>query len=261
MTRTAPWIALLVLLAAPVRAGAQEFASAAPASERSAAALLERGLAPPRPGVSFTALAIRWYGVPDLDTRSATVAVGWRTLRLGMGASRSGDAELGWSAVALAAGFADPRGGAALRVCGRLRRDVEDERPLTGVEAGAGLWIAPSAGFRVWVSAPQVWIDGDPPPLERRLELGAAARAGDAELWLTRVAAPEAASASSADHVAGACMPLDIVEAWLEVRDHPARGGFGLAATKRGLRLAASVESHPVLGETVRLMLGREPSR
>jgi len=56
-------------------------------------------------------------------------------------------------------------------------------------------------------------------------------------------------------------MPLGTVDVWLEARDHPARGGFGVAATKHALRLAASVESHPVLGETLRLSLGRESSR
>lgn len=258
MSRALAWVALLVSLAAPARA--QEFASASPAAERSATALLERGLAPARLGVAVTTLAIRWYGLPELDTRSVALALGWRTLRLGAGASRSGDVELGWSAVALAAGVADPRGGAALRGCGRARH-AADGAPLTGAEAGAGMWIAPSPTLRVWVSAPQVWTGGDPPPLERWLEIGAALRAGDAELWLARAAAPGAARGGGADHVGGARLPLGVVDAWLEVRDHPARGGFGLAATERALRLAASVESHPVLGETVRLALGWESRR
>jgi hypothetical protein len=249
-------VALLAALATPVRA--QEFASAAPASERSGAALLERGLPPPQPDLSITVLAIRWYGLPELDTRSATLALGWRTLRLGAGLSRSGDGELGWSAAAVAAGIADARGGAALRVCGRERRAMDDGAPLTGAEAGAGMWIAPSPALRVWVSAPQVWIQGDPPPLERGLEIGGAVRTGDAELWLARAAAPGAVGGSNADHMAGARLPLGVVDAWLELRDHPTRGGFGLAAAKRDLRLAATVESHPVLGDTVRLSLGWE---
>ena len=42
---------------------------------------------------------------------------------------------------------------------------------------------------------------------------------------------------------------------WLIARDRPLRGGLGVAARARALRVAVQVESHPVLRETTRLSI------
>jgi hypothetical protein len=58
------------------------------------------------------------------------------------------------------------------------------------------------------------------------------------------------------DHGAGAALRSGSLVAWGAVRDRPLRGGLGLVASARRLFVAAAVESHPELGETVRLSLG-----
>ena len=95
---------------------------------------------------------------------------------------------------------------------------------------------------------PQSWTAGVAPPLDRPLEIGAAFEHDGLALWLTR-AAPS--SGAEADHGAGAALRSGTL-----VRDRPLRGGFGLVASARRLFVAAAVESHPELGETVRLSLG-----
>ena len=108
-------------------------------------------------------------------------------------------------------------------------------------------------------SVPQAWAGGVAPPLDRPLELGARYEFGDPgdreglALWLTR-ASPS--RNSPADHGAGAALRSGPITAWGTVRDRPLRGGFGLAARVRWLLVAAEVEGHPDLGETVRLSLG-----
>jgi len=106
---------------------------------------------------------------------------------------------------------------------------------------------------------PQAWAGGVAPPLDRPLELGARYELeipGDREglaFWLTR---GSPSRNSPADHGAGAALRSGPITAWGTVRDRPLRGGFGLAARTRWLSVVAEVESHPDLGETVRLSLG-----
>jgi len=239
------------------RAAAQEFWAPAPAADLGAAALLERGLPPSQSGFEAVALAIRWHGLPDLETRSLAIGASGRGARLALGLSQTGEGDLGWNALALAAGAGSEAGGCALRACGRRRLDATGALDSeSGVEIGAGAWIAATEAVQVWASAPQLWTRGDPPPLERWLEVGTAFRIADARLWLVRAAAPGAPAGLRAEHVAGLMVPLGPAALWLEARDHPPRGGVGIEAGVARVIAAVEVDSHPVLGETVRLSLG-----
>ena len=144
---------------------AQEFSEPAPAAQLTVAALLERGL-PAREGtLGAIALATRWHGLAEIETRSIALAFGARSIRIAAGASQTGEAELGWTQASLAAGAASERYGFALRGCVRRRALVNGEG--TGGEVGAGAWIAASPSVVVWATAPQLWTRGDPPPLSR----------------------------------------------------------------------------------------------
>ena len=48
---------------------------------------------------------------------------------------------------------------------------------------------------------------------------------------------------------------------WLEAKDRPLRGALGLSARARNIIAAAAVESHPVLGETVKLAIATASHR
>ena len=260
--RTWGWVvgAGLAFLAGPL--AAQDFAAPLPAGELGVAPLLERGLAPAGTGIEATAMAIRWHGLPELETRSVAVGLGWRSARLALGVSQTGEADLGWNALALAAGAGGEPGGFALRGCVRQRRESSAElEPEVGGEVGAGAWVAATPEVTIWASAPQLWTGGDPPPLERWLEIGSTARVTAARVWLARAAAPGAPRGLRAEHLAGiavwdpASPGAHPAVLWLEVRDHPPRGALGLAVGAGAVSATASVESHPVLGETVRLAL------
>lgn len=245
-----------VALVAAFRAAvthAQEFSDAAPVGQRSIAALLERGLASADSGLAASALGTRWHGLAEMETRAVAVGLGVRSVRLAVGLSQSGERDLGWSQLALGAGGAGERGGFALR--GALRRRAMDagERDDTGGEVGAGAWVTAAPTIVVWASAPQLWTRGDPPPLERWLEIGARLEREEAHIWLSRAAAPGAPRGLRAEHLAGLLVPAGPAAVWIEARDHPARGTLGLAVATATLRVAAAVESHPVLGETVHL--------
>jgi len=255
-------LAVAGLLAPAARAGSQDFAPAAPgpapaggASVAAADAFLESGLPPRRAGAALDVSLTRWYGLPELETRAAVCAVGWRSLRVAAGLAQTGEPDVGWSAAGLACGVARPEGGAGLRAIGRRDRAAPAGATLAeraGVEVGWGAWLRAARGLDLWAAVPQSWTAGVAPPLERPLELGAALALDDLAVWLTR-AAPVG---DAADHAAGVALRSGPLLAWAFARDRPLRGGCGLAATTRGLRLAAVVESHPDLGETVRLSLG-----
>ena len=254
MTRSVLVCALALLLGA--REGrAQEFADAAPTGERSLAALLERGLPAPASGLGATALATRWHGLAEIQTRSLAIGAGIRSLQIAAGVSQTGDAELGWSQLGVAAGAASERGGVAFRGALRRRDGLATAREGIGGEVGAGAWVGAAPGFVVWTTAPQLWTRGDPPPLERWLEIGARLEWEEAQLWLARAAAPGAPRGLRAEHLAGLRVPAGTAAVWIEARDHPARGTLGVAVTVSELRVSAAVEGHPVLGETVRLTL------
>mgnify|MGYP001143178705 CR=1 FL=1 len=128
-----------------------------------------------------------------------------------------------------------------------------------GAEVGWGAWLEAAPGLTLWASVPQAWAVGVAPPLDRPLEIGArygpAAPdgAGGPTLWLARSAPSRG---GSPDHDAGVSLAAGPLLVWCSARDRPLRGGVGVTAAARGLRLAAGVESHPDLGETVRVTLG-----
>jgi hypothetical protein len=57
----------------------------------------------------------------------------------------------------------------------------------------------------------------------------------------------------------GVALMVGPAVAWVEARERPLRGGFGLAARGRLATVAAEVDGHPVLGETVRLSVSFRP--
>lgn len=247
---------VLALNAAP--APAQDFASPAPpARAASPAAFLERALPTPGTSPAVEALESRWYEVPGLITRAAALAAGWRSIRAAAGISRTGDRELGWSTGALALGVAGKGAGGALRAA--ARRDCDPGAleaalgPGAGLEVGGGAWVEAGMGITLSASAPQLFTRGVSPPLERGLEIGAAWVFDDLSLRLARLSAR--GGAGSAQHEAGFALSAGPLTVWLEARDQPARGALGLAARAGVVSVAGVVESHPLLGETLRLSL------
>jgi len=247
---------ILLALVAPVlakRAGAQNFAPAEPPGPASSgAALLERGLPDARGALAFEALATSWLGVPDLATRAACVAVPIHSLRFAAGISRTGAAELGWSAAGLAAGASGPAGGAAVRAIAR-RDDDPAARLDPGLEAGGGAWVRAGRRARIWASAPQLWTRGAP-PLPQGLVIGASFQSDGVEAWLERQA-PARAADDNGRHDAGLALDLGPARAWVEAREQPLRAAVGVEIAARRWSVRVRVESHPVLGETVSLAL------
>ena len=247
----------LVLCCAAGAARSQDFAGAAHAAATDDAfALLERALPSAAPGLAAEVAHTRWWDSRELETRAAAVSGGWRTLRASFGVSQTGAPELGWTALALAAGGASADAGAALRACTRLDRDAPWSAARAaadgaGLELGAGAWLVPAAGVRVWASAPQIWTRGAAPPLARALEVGV--RTGDdTGAWLL-LRAPRAGD--DGERALGVAIALAPLTAWAEVRDAPLRGGAGVRAAAGALGVEARVDVHPVLGETVRAAL------
>jgi hypothetical protein len=173
-----------------------------------------------------------------------------------MALDRTGDPELGWTTGACALGVAVRGAGGAVRAAARRDGAPGLESALgsgTGLEVGGGAWVEAGAGIRLFASAPQVFTRGVSPPLERGLEIGASCVMDDLSFRLTRVSARGGAGA--AQHEAGLALSAGPLTAWLEARDQPARGALGLSARAGFLTISGAVESHPVLGETVRLSL------
>ena len=246
--------ALAAALFSATASPAQEFSEPAPAAQLTVAALLERGLPASDGALGAIALATRWHGLAEIETRSLAIAFGARSVRFAAGASQTGEAELGWTQASIGAGVASECYGFALRGCVRRRAVVNGEG--TGGEVGAGAWVEASPSVVVWATAPQLWTRGDPPPLSRWLEIGARLERAEAHLWLARSAAPGAPRGLRAEHLAGLLVPAGLAAIWIEGRDHPARGTLGISVMAGTLRVSAAVEGHPVLGETVRLALG-----
>ena len=249
--------ALAAARASPCRA--QDFPSPAPPSRICAPlAFLETGLPSAAPGFGVEAAAARWFGLPELVTRSAGLAASWRGARAALGISQTGDPELGWTALGLGLGGAGGSSGGALRAV--LRRDRYPRPagnplgPGLGLEAGAAAWVAAGGEVTAWASAPQVWLRGAAPPLARGLELGLLYRARGLGVWLSRRAPPRDQEADP-DHEAGFALELGPCAAWARARDRPLRGGAGLAARAGRIGAAVEIQSHPVLGESVMLSL------
>lgn len=236
-------------------AGAQEFAGPEPPLGASPSGLLERALPQASRRTAFEALAIRWFGLPELGTASAAVAGGWRGVRAAAGLSRTGEEPAGWSALAAAGGWCDASAGAAMRAV--LRRSREGGgASIWGLETGVGAWARAAPRVKIWASAPQLWTQGEAPPLARRLELGLSVRGDEIEAWLSRAVAPGAPEGLRGEHTAGLAVRASALMLWAQVADQPPRGGFGLAIAWRSLRIACESDTHPVLGETTRIAVG-----
>lgn len=259
--------ALLGVIAAAALAGvtparAQDFAAATTPVAISAADFLERGLPRAGPEAAIELAATRWHGLSELTTRSAAGAIGWGAARLGAGLSQTGDPDLGWTALAGALGIADSSSGAAVRALARRDRTsafgFDAAGAAVGAEVGAGGWVAVTPRLTLWASAPQLWVAGEAPPLARALEIGGVFRTASIVLWLGRAAVPGALRGARGEHAAGAGTTIGPLWIALAARDQPLRGGLTLAAGAQPIGIAAAVESHPVLGETVRLALRLE---
>jgi hypothetical protein len=254
-------VALAAVIALAARAAAQDFTSATlPGPASSANGFIESGLPPRHAGPAFDASYARWFGLPELETRAVACGAGWRLARVAAGFSQTGEPDLGWSAAGLACGVARTDGGAGLRAVARRDRSIEPGSAAAarldaraGAEVGWGAWLEAARGLRLWATVPQSWSAGVAPPLDRPLEIGGEFERDGLILWLTR-SAPS--GGAEADHGAGVALRSGSLAAWALVRDRPLRGGVGLVASARRLFVAAAVESHPELGETVRLALG-----
>ena len=258
-------LATLAFLLRSVPANAQDFASPAPpGSFATPAIFLEHGLPALPAAPAVEAVATSWYGMPELATRAVALCAGWRSARAAAGISRTGGSELGWTTAAFALGVAAQGGGGALRAA--ARRDADPAPidaalgPGAGLEVGGGVWVEAGAGITLIASAPQMFTRGGAPPLGRGLEIGANWAMDDLSLRLTRTSARGGAGA--AQHEAGLALSAGPITVWLEARDLPARGALGLSARARAVTVAGAIESHPVLGQTVRiaLMLSRPPA-
>lgn len=227
------------------------------ATEPAATTLLEHGLPRGGPGTTLEFLGGRWLGLAGLETRAFALATGWRSARFAAGLSSTGDAELGWTSAALAAGVGHEPAGAALRVLGRRdRAPREDGRRDDGIEAGAGAWLRAGSSLRVWSSAPQLWVDGAAPPLARGFVLGAAVSAADVFGWIARESVRLGMDDElHASHAAGLGWSGVGFTLTLEARDQPLRGAIALAAGAGPVAIAARLENHPVAGETTHLAL------
>ena len=247
-------LAGLLLCGAPT-VRAQDFVDPAPASRgTSALRLLEQGLPDAHPGASVATAFTRWWGLPELTTRTVAGELAWHSLRLASGLARSGEPALGWSTVAFAIGVVGDDTGVALRGAVRLDRDtpwtlVRASSPASGLECGAGAWLCPAHAVRVWVSAPQLARGGPAPPFVRPLECGV--RLGESSaVWCT-LRAPH--DGDDGMRALGAALELAPVLVWVELRDAPLRAATGLSLAVAGGTIAWRLDDHPVLGETVRL--------
>jgi len=244
--------ALAVALVTGVGAArAQDFACAEPGGpSRSAACLLERGLAAPA-GARVEALATSWLGVPGLVTRALCAGAAVRAVRCAVGVSQTGDATTGWSSAAAALATTAPSGGAALRAV--ARRDADG---AASGEFGAGAWLRAGPSAVVWASAPQLATSGAAPPLARGLALGVAVEQGGIGAWFER-AAPARVADEAGTHAAGVVLRADPGRVWVEARGRPLRAGLGIAVGP----IAVRAIGHPRLGDTVTIALSLPPAR
>jgi hypothetical protein len=251
-----PWIGATVALAfGPGVAAAQDFSNPAPPWPPSGPGILAEGGLPGRKeAIAFEFCNTRWFGLPDLTTRALVLGAGWRAFRVAGGLSETGDPEIGWKGLGAAAGIADRFAGAAVR--GVFRRDARAFGRSDGYEVGLGAWMEAAEALEVWTSAPQLWTQGASPPLRRGLELGVGLRSAQVKGWASHTSLVGLPGAGHSEHAGGLSFDSGPLAVWLTARDHPLRGGIGVSAEARRARVAAEIDGHPVLGETVRLSFG-----
>jgi hypothetical protein len=238
-------------------ASAQDFDLPAPAWPPVAAGRwLEQALPPASATPVLEAGIVRWHGLDALLTRSLAAGAGWRSLRLGFGLAQTGEPDLGWTTLASVLGAVVPGAGASFRIAARRDRTsgfgFDAGGAAVGAEAGGGAWFDAREHLHLWASAPQIGRWGGAPPLERPLEIGAAADLGAVTMWFARAGVPGGITGGREGGLATAAGPLSL---WLTARDRPLRGGLGVAGRAGVLRAACEVDSHPVLRETARLSL------
>ena len=248
---------MLIALLAARAAGAQDFAAPAPPGPADAPLpFLENALPAPDGALALEGLALRWNGLDELVTRAVALGFGARSARVAAGLSQTGEPEVGWTCVALAVGAALDGAGIGVRAAARRDRDPNALGgalgPGIGAEVGFGAWLVPSPGLTVWTSAPQVWRRGMLPPLSRPLVWGASLDSDPVRGWIAHRSPPRGAR-DSGELSGGVGFAIGPAVAWIEARERPLRGGLGLAARARSATIAAQVDGHPVLGETVRL--------
>src|SRR5262249_47881301 len=126
MRRTRDLACCGALLLACVRAACgQDFASASPPGlDGDPGALLERALPSAGVRVAASVTQTRWWGLPELEPRAASLHGAWRSARVALGLSQTGEPELGWTALAIGAGAASSHAGAGVRACVRRDRDA-----------------------------------------------------------------------------------------------------------------------------------------
>jgi hypothetical protein len=268
-------LALLAALAPPL--AAQDFAPAAGAGPApGACALLERALPGEAPALGAEAMQAEWALVPGFRTRAIAAQGAWRSARIAVGLSQTGEPEWGWTCAALAVGSATRVSGAALRVAVTTDRANGPALAALGGAAfggaafaapslaiGGGAWIAPAGGVRLWAQAPQCATRGAPPPQVRPLELGASLAHAGARAWLA-VEAP--GRGGDGERALGVALTRGACELWGEGRDGPWRAALGLSARVRAITCAVRVDAHPWLGTRTTLVLGlrageRRPER
>jgi len=258
MKRRVRFALVLLLALAPAVARAQDFASPWPFwPPRSSLAQLEYGLMGPTPRVSADAAITRWFGLPQLETRALALGGCARSVAFSIGLSQTGAPELGWTSLAAAVGHADRNGGVALRALARRDRltplAFDGDAHTAGGEAGIGAWARAGGTFRLWMSAPQLWRDGEAPPLRRSLSLGAVCTAPGAAAWFARESVVGAGGARHGEHEAGVTLGAAGASLWCSVRDRPVRVALGVSASRGPIDIAGSAASHPVLAQTSRI--------
>jgi hypothetical protein len=252
-------VTLVCLAAAPTAAAGQDFeAPCAGRAADGALRFLEAGVPTASATPSMAGLTIARFGVADLATRAVGAAGGLRAFRIAAGLSQTGDPELGWTALGVAVGAGGKDGGLGLR--GVLRRDRHPRpegtaiAPGIGAEAGAGVWVRAARGLDLWAEAPQLWERGGAAPLARALRIGAAFRIDEIRVW-GEYDAPASRVASAAGHHLGLAVGGGPLVVWLGARDGPLRAALGVSAVAGVIDVRGEAESHPVLGEILRIAL------
>ncbi|MBI1797500.1 MAG: hypothetical protein HYR74_10665, partial [Candidatus Eisenbacteria bacterium] len=98
-------VALAIAAATGAIARAQDFATPVDAISPALASpcgMIEHGFAAVRTAPAIELATIRWFGLPELTTRAAAAAAGWRALRAAAGVSQTGDPEVGWTGLGAA---------------------------------------------------------------------------------------------------------------------------------------------------------------
>lgn len=257
VARALPFAVVASLAGLAPALSAQDFATSAESAPATApAAMLDSALPPRGAAPGAEAFVLSRFALSALATRGAAAGLGWRSLRVAAGISQTGDPDIGWVAAGVACGVVHHAWGAGLRAVAR-----RDQDPLarwrsphggSGAECGGAVWFDLARDATLWASAPQVWAFGVPPPLARGLTTGIRIGGPDARAWIAHEARP-ATGTGTASHRAGFALGAGVFALRVEGFDGPLRAAIGVEAGIPLGRVHATMESHPVLGESVHL--------